>query len=541
MHRKLWLWLVFAASPVPLFLNCHRATDLRFAQVDSASLQSDSDPQSEDHLVHTFDPSQENSPHGSKVNLDPSTLQFGTTNGAGSSIAAKAASDQETVIPSGLRLFALVDNDCLAEKRATLGSSKAALESLSEKVNRHSSGQIEDLKIQAYSFENPSDVALNELVKEANDDDCVLRVANDQKTRVLPPGTRASAQSEVSPADVSTAKISPDRGTSIAMATNDPGLTSQKHLSAIKATSGWNVFYSPSRGISKSVVIAVVDSGTAYSHEDLKANMWMSSTGTYGRDFENNDFDPMDDNGHGTHVAGLIGAVASNGIGVTGVMGRNAKIMAVKVTDSEGSAYPSTILNGVRWAADNGAEIINMSLGFPGANNDLRDAVIYAASKGAVVVIAAGNDGKLLNSSSYSAPANYASSVPGAIAVGATDSETGLRSSFSNYSNDLIHISAPGANGIWSTVPGGYQEMQGTSMATPIVSGAAGLIIGLVKSQGSSIPNSDVINVLKLTARANSDLNSFFRGGAALDLDRLGRYMKARYLIETDGGTESPF
>lgn len=362
----------------------------------------------------------------------------------------------------------------------------------------------------------------------------LLRVANDKKVQVLPPVPTEPAAIET--------QMAPGSGKATTLiATNDPNSLAQKHLTAIKARQGWNVFFNATRGIQRDVTVAVVDTGITYDHADLRANMWTDAQGRFGRDFENMDNDPIDDNGHGTHVSGLIGAVSDNGIGVSGVMGKHIKLMAVKVADAQGGAYPSVILNGVRWAVDNGAEVINISIGYPGSNVDLMQALMYASSKGVVVVVAAGNDGQQLTSTTITAPANYASSIAGTIAVGATDSETGAKSAFSNYSSTLVQITAPGSNGIWSTFPGGYQAMQGTSMASPIVAGSAALVVGLLKSETGSFNNSEVINILKGTARTDTNLAPYFANGAVLDLERLGRYMKARFQTTTDGGTENPF
>lgn len=521
MRFKLWLWLVLLIIPAPFFFNCQRVGGARPAQ--------ESDAAGDDNgVVHAF--ATETRP---KVHLDPKTL-IASSNGA-TALAAKAGDpSSRAVVPKGLRLFALVDNSCLEEKRIAHGVSKAAESSLSEQASDAAGGAIETLAIQAYPFHAPSDIALDELVANAESDDCVIRVANDEKIKLLPP-ISGQIQSALAP----DASGSPKAST--LMASNDQGLSSQKHIAALNAYAGWNVFYSPTRGIKKDVVVGIIDTGIDYNHEDLKANIWHNAQGQVGRDLENNDDDPIDDNGHGSHVAGLIGAVPDNGVGVAGVAGKHVKLMSVKVTDKDGSAYPSTIVNGVHWAVDNGAEVINMSLGFPAESFELRDAVAYATSKGAVVVAAAGNDGRELNALNIVAPAYYTSSIPGSISVGATDAVTGQRSPFSNFSTTLVGISAPGSNGIWSTFPGGYKELEGTSMASPIVAGSAALVIGMLKSEGVTFTNQDVVNLLKSTARINSALTSSFVNGGALDLDRLGRSLKARYLIEVDGGTESPF
>ncbi|MHB0977119.1 MAG: S8 family serine peptidase [Candidatus Aquicultorales bacterium] len=157
------------------------------------------------------------------------------------------------------------------------------------------------------------------------------------------------------------------------------------------------------------VKVAVVDTGVDYNHPDLAGKV------IQGYDFVNHDSNPMDDEGHGTHVAGIIGAATNNSLGVAG-MGWNAQILAVKVLDEIGQGTPDDIADGIRYAADNGAKIINLSLGGPGTDSTLNDAVVYARGKGAAVFAATGNDGINIEFS----PSN----APGAAGVGATNNTT---------------------------------------------------------------------------------------------------------------------
>lgn len=231
-----------------------------------------------------------------------------------------------------------------------------------------------------------------------------------------------------------------------------------------------------------STIIAIVDTGVDWDHEDLISNMWSNADEIAGNskdddgngfvddakgwDFVSNDSDPDDDKGHGTHVAGIAAAKGNNGKGVAGVVW-NCKIMPVKVLDSTGSGWDSDVAEGIVYAADNGAKIINLSLGGPSATSYCRDACSYAWSKGCIIVAASGNDA-MSNFEQY--PACY----PTVISVGATDSND-LRYVNSNYGPNL-EITAPGAY-ICSTYMGnGYRLMTGTSMATPVVSGSAAMV-----------------------------------------------------------------
>jgi subtilisin family serine protease len=203
-----------------------------------------------------------------------------------------------------------------------------------------------------------------------------------------------------------------------------------------------------------SVIVAVVDTGIKYDHADLAANMWDSGSGAIpnhgwnaitGASAANN---PMDDNGHGTHVAGTIGAIGNNSIGSTGICWKT-QLMAVKVLDSEGSGTTADIVTGINWAVSHGAKVINMSLGGSSLDPALSTAIDNArTSAGAVVVVAAGNDG-LNNDSTPSYPCNFTKA--NMVCVAALDQAYGL-ASFSNYGATSVDVAAPGVN-IASTWP----------------------------------------------------------------------------------------
>ena len=207
------------------------------------------------------------------------------------------------------------------------------------------------------------------------------------------------------------------------------------------------------------VKVAIIDTGIQYTHPDLDANYYG------GYDFVNNDNDPMDDNGHGTHVSGIV-AAEDDGAGVIGVA-PYAQLYGVKVLNSQGSGTYSDIVAGIDWATNNGMDVISMSLGGSVGDTALQQAMQNAYNAGIVIVAASGNDG--LRSISY--PAKYST----AIAVGATDSNDNL-ASFSNYGPEQ-EVVAPGVS-IYSTYLGStYQTLSGTSMATPMVTGTVALML----------------------------------------------------------------
>jgi subtilisin family serine protease/uncharacterized protein YhfF len=241
---------------------------------------------------------------------------------------------------------------------------------------------------------------------------------------------------------------------------------------------------------SDSVTVAVIDTGIDYTHPDLSSQMWINPGENCpgcrtdgidndgngyiddwrGWDFANGDNDPMDDNGHGTHVAGTIGAAGNNGIGVVGVNWR-VRLMPVKFIGADGTGTAADAVSAVLYAADKGATVLNNSWGGDDYSQALADAITVADTQGALFVAAAGNSGTD-NDSMPTYPASYA--LPNVVTVAATDNSDQL-AYFSNVGRKSVDLAAPGLN-IYSTWPGGtYQYMSGTSMAAPHVSGAAAL------------------------------------------------------------------
>ena len=208
-------------------------------------------------------------------------------------------------------------------------------------------------------------------------------------------------------------------------------------------------------------LVAVVDTGVDYTHPELAGRVIL------GKDFYNNDNDPMDDHGHGTHVSGIVAAEAGNGLGSAGVS-PTSRILAIKVFGAEGEGTIFDLVQGIYAAADYpDVRVINLSLGTFSGDNTLKNAIEYAVQKGKLVVAAAGN----YQRSDPFFPAFYSQNFDGVIAV-AANGPGDCRSWFSNYGY-WVNISAPGED-IFSTIPGGkYASWSGTSMATPFVTAAA--------------------------------------------------------------------
>ncbi|MHC1764869.1 MAG: Ig-like domain-containing protein [Verrucomicrobiia bacterium] len=233
---------------------------------------------------------------------------------------------------------------------------------------------------------------------------------------------------------------------------------------------------------SKEVVVAVLDTGVDYYHPDLESNVWLNPgevpgngidddqngyvDDVHGFDFVSRDGDPMDDHGHGTHVAGTVGAVGNNAIGITGVCWE-VSLMALKPFDETGNGEVSTAVEAIRYAIENGARIINASWGNNERSRALEEVIREVHEAGLLFIAAAGND----NSDNLFYPAAYEH----AIGVAATDAKD-RRSRFSDYGT-YVDLAAPGEN-IYSTLPNNaYGFFSGTSMATPHVAGVAALVL----------------------------------------------------------------
>ncbi|WP_102262833.1 S8 family peptidase [Mesobacillus jeotgali] len=248
----------------------------------------------------------------------------------------------------------------------------------------------------------------------------------------------------------------------------------QWNLPVIGTEQGWKV----TRG-TEDIEIAIVDTGIDLDHPDLRNRL------VKGYNVINEKAEPDDDNGHGTHVAGIIASETNNNEGVAG-MTWFSKIMPIKAMGAKGYGTTFDIAKGIVWAVDHGADVINLSLGNYQPSNVLEEAVRYAFEKDVVMVSAAGNDG--------SDQPTYPSAYPEVLSVAAVDYK-GNRASFSNY-GDYIDIAAPGVYIPSTYFNKQYAALSGTSMAAPHVAGLAALI----KSANPELKSSQVIKIIKNSA-----------------------------------------
>jgi subtilisin family serine protease len=297
---------------------------------------------------------------------------------------------------------------------------------------------------------------------------------------------------------------------------NDADFSSQYAHARISSEEAW----STTTG-SRDVLVAVIDSGVDYNHPDIKDNYWTNSgemgldengedkstngidddgngyvDDFRGWDFINGDNDPMDDNSHGTHCAGIIGASGNNSIGVVGV-NWEVSMVGIKIFSARGSTNSAAIVEGVEYATLMGVSLSNNSWGGTEYEPALEAAIKEAQKAGIIFVAASGNNRADTDRRTFY-PAGY--KIDNVVSVLSTDSRDN-KSSFSNYGSGSVHIGAPGSS-ILSTVPGGgYRSMSGTSMAAPYVAGAVALAM-------SQFPDEDHVKLINRVIHSGDKLSS---------------------------------
>jgi thermitase len=286
----------------------------------------------------------------------------------------------------------------------------------------------------------------------------------------LPPGVDEVAAMQALRKDRRLKYVELDMAVAPSASVNDPSYSSSWALPKIQAPSAWD------SANGSGVTIAILDTGVDSSHPDLAANM------VPGWNIYDNNSNTADVHGHGTAVAGTAAMVGNNSSGSAGVAW-GAKIMPVRISQPDGYAYWSTIAQGVNWAADNGAKVVNISYGVSGSST-VQSAAQYLRNKGGVVVVSAGNTSALDSTAAHDS----------LLTVAATDSND-ARASFSTYGN-FVDLAAPGVS-IYATTRGGsYGNWSGTSFSSPITAATAALML----SANSRLTPADIDRILKSTA-----------------------------------------
>jgi subtilisin family serine protease len=326
---------------------------------------------------------------------------------------------------------------------------------------------------------------------------------------------------------------------------NDDGFGRQWGLHDVRAPAAWDVT------TGGPVTVAVLDTGVAYDHPDLSSNMWANQAerqdgvdedgdgfadDVQGADFLGQDADPRDDDGHGTHVAGIIGAVGNNSIGVAGV-NWDVRIMALKFLDSSGDGNTADAAAAIDYAVDHGARVVNASWSGPQFSNALYSAIQRAGARGVLVVAAAGNDG-VDSDDKPQYPAAF--DLPNVISVAASDQHDRLLD-FSSYGKRSVDLAAPGED-IESTVPfgfdsSGYAGLSGTSMAAPFVSGAAALYL----SHSPGATAAEVRDAILGSVDRFPSLAGKTASGGRLDVAAMLRVSGSSPRVQSDTTAPAPF
>ena len=454
-------------------------------------------------------------------------------------VSSRPSSIATPIPPAKLQFSSPVETDELAagtRLTVTLGDSCISPGEITLAIPERFEGRTKS-GVRSYEWTLPRTISKDELARIANDDLCVQSIG-EARVDELP-------QSEA----VAVPQLLPD----------DPKIAQQLHLPAIGTSEAFDIFFNPKNGITRSIVIAVIDSGVRLDHEDIRERLWVNKgeipgngrdddengyiDDVYGYNFASHRGDPSPQktsaNGawqwaHGTRVSGLAAATSGNRIGVSGVA-PNARIMALNAMGTGSGFSQATQANAIRYAVDNGAKVVNLSIGGnSGQTADFKNAIRYAISKGVVVLAAAGNEGKPIGST-YSA-AGLGPMYRGLITIGNFQAATFAKSPTSNYSTTYVKLGAPGTYNtktlLVTTSPesrSSYSNFSGTSASVPVASGAAALAFGLIQSRGYATSPALIENLLLESARKVSGLKRYFKDGNALNLASLARLIDQRY------------
>lgn len=291
---------------------------------------------------------------------------------------------------------------------------------------------------------------------------------------------------------------------------NNPGYPQEWGLAMIDGPSAWGVTTG-----TPGTIVAVLDTGLDLNNRAFAGRIWTNpSAGSdgytgdvHGWNFLDGNNNLVDQNGHGTHVTGILAAAGNNGVGIAGV-DWNTRIMPLKVLDAQGNGSTDASINAVYFAVNHGAKVINASWGGDSFSQGMLDALNYAGAHGVVFVTAAGNETSN-NDSTTTYPASYHASNE--LVVAAVDRD-GKLADFSNWGAATVDLAAPGV-GIYSTIPGGFDTYSGTSMSTPFVSGTVALLAGL----NPGLNAVQLVNRVRATVKPDPALNGLMVSPGVVD------------------------
>ena len=433
---------------------------------------------------------------------------------------------------------------CISRSQITAASSKISYKNVSHKLSS-------ELKLS--QWDASEDLVLivdNECLQKNNQQDTILKYLpadfNQNKTSksviVLSKNSAIDLDQFNSDAMASECLEAADFNKKMQLQAVDPRLSSQTFLNSIGFSSTlMNTILNYNSGRLSTAKVAVIDTGVDITHPDLIPQFEKTSAGQIiGINAVDSSSNMTDSGFHGTHVAGLIGAAYDNGLYGTGVYGKNIKIYPVRVSNNGQSATLADMATGIIWASSQKVDLVNISMGAYSASPVLKSALSNAITNGTFFVVAAGNDGKELTSSFVVYPAMYSNELDGMITVGSFDaSSTGI-SSFSNFSSSYVDLLSPGSdgsNGILSTIPmalsstgmankvttsSGTSPIHGTSMATPVATGALAAVISMAKGKGIRITPSQLEKFIRNEGSpTRSAYASYSRSGKYLNYDYL--------------------
>lgn len=346
---------------------------------------------------------------------------------------------------------------------------------------------------------------------------------------------------------------------------NDPRYSEQSHLQSIRFEQVFEKSFLAPQSIRGTYILAVIDDGFMKQHPDLINQWWTNPNEIPSNQIDDDQNGIVDDveganffyieprnkpwgvsyQQHGTHVAGLAAAQTNNSEGVSSPMGLRAKILPIAmapeiVMGGGGTTFATALARALRYAADHGASVVNISMMVEGYHPIIEEALIYATQKGTVVVVAAGNNSQEMGVF-IGSPAVYGKSISGMITVGASNSKDGTlnpeKCLFSNYSTQYVEIFAPGCDsnintryggaGVLSclpesTEPSGYGWIQGTSMASPLAAGGALYASALLQENSGQRPSAALVEqVLISSSRPVPALETYGLNGGHLDLEKI--------------------